>query len=141
MKRPEEGQSMNSFIRDLEKAISDEWTAYYFYKDLQSRTNNPLYVEFIEHSKKDEKEHYEMFQYLHYLYTGEYYEHKKEKIEYTTFKEGVLRALKDELGAAEFYRDMLLEMPNQQAYNPLFIAMTDEMEHSTRFSTIYNSLR
>jgi rubrerythrin len=132
---------MNSFIRDLEKAISDEWTAYYFYKDLKDRTNNPLYVEFIEHAKKEEKEHYEMFQYLHYLYTGEYYEHKKEKIEYTTFKEGILRALKNELEAAEFYRNLLLEMPNKQAYNPLFIAMTDEMEHATRFSTIYHSLR
>lgn len=132
---------MNYFIRDLEKAISDEWTAYYFYKDLKQRTNNPLYVEFIEHAKKDEKEHYEMFQYLHYLFTGEYYEHKKKKIEYTTFKEGILRALKNELEAAEFYRNLLLEMPNKQAYNPLFIAMTDEMEHATRFSTIYNSLR
>jgi rubrerythrin len=131
----------NVFIRKLEKAISDEWTAYYFYRELKSRTNNPLYVEFIEHAKKDEKEHYEMFQYLHYLLTGEYYEHKKEKVEFATFKEGVLKALKDELEAAEFYRDMLFELPSQQAYQPLFIAMTDEMEHSTRFSTIYNSLK
>lgn len=132
---------MNEFLRDIRKAISDEWTAYHFYKELQSRTNNPLFVEFISSARQDEKKHYDLFQYLHYLLTGEYYEHKKEKVEFTTFKEGILLALKDELDCASYYRDLLMDIPNQQAYKPLFIAMTDETAHSTRFQTIYQSLR
>lgn len=70
---------MNEFLRDIQKAISDEWTAYHFYKELQSRTNNPLFVEFISSARQDEKKHYDLFQYLHYLLTGEYYEHKKKR--------------------------------------------------------------
>ncbi len=132
---------MTAFSLKLQKSIADEWTAHHFYKELLEKTNNPLYKEFIEHSKKDEKEHYEMFQYLHYLIFGSYYHHKKETVSFTTFKEGIVMALKSELDAAEFYRDMLFEIPNRQAYQPVFIAMTDEMEHSTRFSTIYNALK
>ncbi|WP_433748615.1 ferritin family protein [Falsibacillus pallidus] len=130
-----------TFLEKLEKAITDEWKAYHFYKELKTKTNNPLFLEFIEEPMQDEKKHYEMFQYLHYLLTGNYYENEQEKVKFTTFKEGVLMALKDELEAADFYRDMLFELPNQQAYQPLFTAMTDEMNHATRFSTIYNSLK
>lgn len=132
---------MVDFLENLQKAIDNEWSAFYFYKDLKVKTNNPLFVDFIGHAMEDEKKHFEMFQYLHYLLSGKYYENKQDKVEYTTFKEGVLIALKDELEAAEFYRDMLFYIPKQQAYQPLFVAMTDEMEHSTRFSTIYNSLK
>ena len=45
-------------------------------------------------------------------------------------------ALRDELEAAEMYKEMLLQIPIQQAYAPLFIAMHDEMEHAIRVSTL-----
>ncbi|RLQ97318.1 ferritin family protein [Falsibacillus albus] len=130
-----------TFLEKLETAINNEWKAYHFYKELKTKTNNPLYIEFIDEPMQDEKKHFEMFQYLHKLLTGDYFENKEEEVQFTSFKEGVLMALKDELEAAAFYRDMLFEIPNQQAYQPLFVAMTDEMEHATRFSTIYNSLK
>ncbi|WP_163101718.1 ferritin-like domain-containing protein [Peribacillus alkalitolerans] len=129
-----------TFLEKLQDSINNEWTAFEFYTKLMSETSNPLYIDFIKHARDDEKKHYESFQYLHYLITGKYHDVKPGKVEYKSFEEAIIIALKDELEAAETYRDMLFELPNQQAYQPLFVAMTDEMEHATRFSTIYGSL-
>ena len=56
------------------------------------------------------------------------------------FERCAKEALKGELEATEMYKEMLLQIPIQQAYAPLFIAMQDEMEHAIRVSTIYNAL-
>ncbi|GGD23760.1 ferritin family protein [Pontibacillus salipaludis] len=131
----------SDFMKNLEAAIEAEWTANDFYKRLQEETPNPLFKEFIQHAEDDEEKHYHSFQKLYYQLTGRYYEHPMKRNEFESFEDGVVEALKDELEASELYRDMLLHMPVQYAYEPLFIAMTDEMEHATRFSTIYGRLR
>jgi rubrerythrin len=128
------------FKDQLEKAISDEWTAYSTYKELMKMTNNPLYKDWIEHAKEDEKKHYQSFQQVYYGLTGQFFQNVKKTNKYNTFKEGALNALIGELEAAEMYRDMIFNLPTQQVYKPIYIAMTDEMEHAIRFSTIYNSL-
>ncbi len=128
------------FKEQLEQAITDEWSTYSTYKELMKMTNNPLFKEWIEHAKEDEKKHYQSFQQIYYGLTGHFYQNAKKTNKYKTLKEGSLNALIGELDAAELYRDMLFKLPNQQAYKPVYIAMTDEMEHAIRFSTIYNSL-
>nr|WP_255688688.1 ferritin-like domain-containing protein [Pontibacillus sp. HN14] len=128
-------------MNNLEAAIEAEWTANDFYKRLMEDTPNPLFKEFIEHAAEDEEKHYHSFQKLYYQLTGHYYEHPMKRRDYESFEDGVVEALKDELEASDLYRDMILRIPVQYAYEPLFIAMTDEMEHATRFSTIYGRLR
>lgn len=128
------------FVEKLKQAIEDEYRAYYFYKSMLLLTNDPYWQSFIKHALEDEKSHYEMFQQLHYMMAGSFVPNPKKPIPAYNLKDAAKRSLVDELEAVDTYKEMLLTIPMQQAYNPLFIAMQDEMEHAIRFSTLYNAL-
>jgi rubrerythrin len=129
------------FILNLQTAINNALASGHFYKELKNKTNNPIYQEFIEKAESDKKKHYELLQYVYYLSTGAYFQVKKEKKAFSNFREGVLIALKSELREAELYRDLLMEIPDWQAYRPIFLAMTDAPGNAVRFSCIYNALK
>lgn len=131
----------NVFVDKLKQAIEDEYKDYHFYKSMYEQTNDPLWRDFIKHAYEDEKSHYEMLQQIYYMLTGTFVQNPKKPIPCYNFKDCVKQALVDELEAVELYKEMLLTIPIQQAYNPIFIAMHDEMEHAIRMSTIYNSLK
>jgi rubrerythrin len=128
------------FVEKLKQAIEDEYRAYYFYKSMLQLTNDPYWQSFIKHALEDEKSHYEMFQQLHYMMTGSFVPNPKKPVPAYHLKDAAKRAIVDELEAVDTYKEMLLTIPMQQAYNPLFIAMQDELEHAIRFSTMYNAL-
>ena len=71
---------------------------------------------------------------------GHLYKTQRKPFPCYDLKDCAKKALLDELEGVETYKVMLLSIPIQQAYNPLFIAMNDEMEHAIRFSTMYNAL-
>ena len=128
------------FNEQLKQAIEDEYRDYYFYKSLLKLTDDPYWQRFIEHAIEDEKSHYEMFQQLHYMLAGEFVQNPPKPGPPTNLKQAAKEALENELEATDFYKEMLLTVPIPEAYNPLFIAMHDEMEHAIRFSTMYNAL-
>ncbi len=128
------------FIKKLEQAIQDEYASYYFYQEMLQKTNDPYWIGFIEHALEDEKSHYEMFQQLYYMLTGSFVQNVKKGLPCTDLKSCAKQAVKDELEASELYKEMLLQIPIQQAYAPLFCAMHDETEHAIRFSMMYNAL-
>ena len=103
-------------------------------------TDDPLWKDFIKHAYEDEKSHYEMFQQLYYMLTGTFVQNPRKRVPYYDLKECAKVALLNELEGVEMYKLMLLSIPIPQAYNPIFIAMNDEMEHAIRFSTMYNAL-
>lgn len=128
------------FIDQLKQAIHGEYITYYTYKNILMLTDDPFFQSFIEHAMEDEKSHYEMFQQLYYMLTGQFVQNpSKPNATFGSLKEAAKHALIEELEAVELYKEMLLSIPISAAYNPLFIAMHDEMEHSIRFSTIYNA--
>ena len=129
------------FVSKLKQAIQDEYQDYFFYKSLYTQLKDPLWKDFVQHVYEDEKSHYEMFQQLHYMLTGEYVANPKRPIPCYDAKQCVQQALVDELEAIETYKELLLTIPIQEAYNPLFIALHDEMEHANRMSTIYHALQ
>lgn len=133
-------EGANLFIDQLKQSIEDEYKAFHFYKSMSELTKDPLWKNFIEHAYEDEKSHYEMFQQLHYMLTGTFVQNPKKPLPCHDLKDGAKKALLDELEAVETYKVMLLTIPIPQAYNPLFIALHDEMEHAIRFSTMYNAL-
>jgi rubrerythrin len=128
------------FIDKLRGAIEDEYKSYHFYKSMYELTSDPLWQDFIKHAYDDEKSHYEMFQQLHYMLTGRFVPNPKKPLPCFDLKECTKRALLDELEGIDTYKEMLLTIPIQQAYNPIFIALHDEMEHSIRISTMFNAL-
>lgn len=129
------------FIHKLREAIEGEYKDYFFYKSMYALTDDPLWQDFLKHMYEDEKSHYEMFQQLYYMMTGTFVQNPKKPVPCYDLKECVQRALLNELDSVEMYKEMLLTIPIQQAYNPLFIAMQDEMEHAIRMSTMFNALR
>ncbi|MCG3088692.1 ferritin-like domain-containing protein [Sporosarcina cyprini] len=128
------------FVNQLKQAIEDEYRSYYFYKSMYEQTNNQLWRDFIQHAYEDEKSHYEMMQQLYYMMTGTFVQNPRKPVACHDLKECARRALVDELDSVEHYKIMLLSIPFQQAYNPIFIAMHDEMEHAIRMTAIYNAM-
>lgn len=128
------------FIEKLQQAIQNEYADYHYYKDMYNLTNDPFWKDFIEHAYEDEKSHYEMFQQLYYMLTGSFVQNLQKRPPCTDLKTCAKDAVRDELEGAEMYKEMLLQIPVQQAYAPLFVAMHDETEHAIRFSMMYNAL-
>lgn len=128
------------FENQLKQSVEDEYKAYHYYKSMYGLTDDPLWKSFIEHAYEDEKSHYEMFQQLHYMLTGSFVQNPKKRLPCYVLKDGAKQALLDKLDSIETYKIMLLKAPFQQAHDPIFIAMHDEMEHAIRFSTMYNAL-
>ncbi|MDF2608482.1 MAG: ferritin-like protein [Bacillales bacterium] len=131
---------LNMFVYKLQTSIDDEWAAYNFYTKLMESTNDEFFRSLIDHARMDEKKHYNDFQKLHYKLTGKYYTNNEKIESVTNFKEGIRKAFEDELEAAEKYRKMMFEIPDDEDYEPLLNAMHDETEHAIRFSTIYNAI-
>ena len=128
------------FNEQLKQAIENEYRDYYFYKSMLTLTDDPYWQSFIQHAMDDEKSHYEMFQQLHYMLTGEFVQNPPKPKPPTNLKQAAKESLEHELAGTDFYKEMLLTVPIPEAYNPFFIAMHDEMEHAIRFSTMYNAL-
>ncbi|EDL63230.1 hypothetical protein [Bacillus sp. SG-1] len=129
------------FVNNVQNGIEQTWTSGRFYKELLGKTNNPVYKEFIEQAENDKRKHYELLQYVHYMLTGEYHTLNKQERTFSTFREGVLIALKKELKEAAFYRDLLMDIPGWHVYQPIFIVMTDASINAMRFICIYNALK
>ncbi|MBN9656366.1 ferritin-like domain-containing protein [Halobacillus sp. GSS1] len=130
-----------SFIQRLQRSIEEEWKDHDFYSRLKGDTSNRLFGDYIMHAADDELKHYRMFQYLYLQLTGKYHEFEPETISYRSFEKGVIRAQQDEFKAAQMYKEMLFMVPSPVAYHAVFTAMMDEMEHATRFGTIYGRLK
>ena len=119
------------------QSMIEEATAAEFYSRLLKEAPNDLHYEFIEHARDDELEHLERFEKLYqYLYRSKP-QYNIEKIQYPDYRNGLLMALKDELEAAEFYRDIQLSVKEQVARDTFYYAMVDELEHATQFSVLY----
>jgi Mn-containing catalase len=101
-------QSFQSIINNIYKAIVDEATASDFYSRLLKEVPDELHREFVKHAYEDEIEHLKAFTKLYVSFTGQEPQYHVTPVQYPNYKVGILRALKDELEAAEFYRDVIL---------------------------------
>lgn len=120
--------------------IVDEATAAEFYSRLLREAPNDLHKEFIHHAMEDELDHLEKFTKVYCYLTGNLPQYIITPISFPSYKEGILMALKDELAAGEFYRDVQLSTTDQFVRDTFYYTMVDELEHATMFSTIYNTL-
>ncbi len=132
--------TFTQIIHYIYKAIVDEATAAEFYSRLLKEAPDELHREFIEHAYEDELEHLYAFKKLYYHLTDERPYYNIIPVNYSNYKEGILKALKDELEAAEFYRNVQLSTTDQLIKDTFYFAMVDELEHATQFSTLYNTM-
>ncbi|WP_113928257.1 hypothetical protein [Bacillus sp. P14.5] len=129
------------FVNRLQRGIDQSWTLVNFYKKLQAKANNPVYREYIVQAERDKRKHCELLQYAYYLLTGKYHSLEKQNRDFSTFREGVLMALKSELKEAEYHRELLMESAGRTVYKPIFLIMVDAPANAVRFSCIYNALK
>jgi rubrerythrin len=132
--------SFQEIIQFIYEAIIGEATAAEFYSRLINDAPDELHREFIQHAHDDELEHLYAFTKLYCHLTGRIPQYTIDPVVYGSYKEGLLRALKDELDAGEFYRDVQLSTTDQLIRDTFYFAMVDELEHATMFSTLYNTL-
>lgn len=118
----------------LEQNIRNEATAAHFYSELLDRAAEPWIRASLEHAIADEQKHYRMLEALYREVTGHIYEAQPQRVEFADLRDGLRRALHDELEAAEAYRDLYLRYRNPRIRDVFFELMTDEMEHATRFT-------
>lgn len=129
-------KNSNQFITELSSAINDEASAIKFYAILEGMAPRS-YRDFVTHAKNDEMTHLYMFRKLYFRLTGREPSVHADVTEFSTYKEGIEIAFRRELEAAERYRDMYLNTRVPKIRDILFKAMTDEMEHATRFNFLY----
>lgn len=132
--------NLHEIIQFIYEAIVGEATAAEFYSRLVQEAPNDLHREFITHAYDDELEHLYAFTKLYCHLTGQLPQYTIEPVIYDSYKEGILIALKDELEAGEYYRDIQLSTSDQLIRDTFYFAMVDELEHATMFSTLYNTI-
>ena len=133
-------KSFDQILHYIHTAIEDEANAADFYRHLLKDAPNKLHCEFIEHAYNDELEHLQIFTKLFNYYTDCEPKYCVKQTCYPCYKEGLLMALVGELKAVEFYRNVQLSTMDQVIIDTFYLAMVDEQEHATMFSTLYNSI-
>ncbi len=128
------------FIINLAGAINEEAGAVSFYDKLMKLAPNQKQKTWIEHAKNDEMKHLNAFTALYLRLTCQSPVVQPKDYTFTTYKAGVALAIERELEATELYRDMYLATIVPEVRDIFFEAMTDEIEHSVRFTHIYSLL-
>jgi rubrerythrin len=123
----------------IHKAIEGEEAAAEFYSRLLKEAPNKLHKDFIEHVYNDELEHKQIFSKLYCYYTDSLPPLHFDPIPYPCYKEGLLAALIAELETVKFYKNVQLSTTDQLIRDTFYLAMVDEQEHATIFSTLFST--
>ncbi len=139
IKIPVLGQMTQQEFREaLYKSIVDEATAADFYTRLLHYAPDDLSHDFITHARDDELFHLEYFENLFMQLFASKPQYRITPVQFADFWQGLLSALKGELEAAGFYRDVQLSTREPLIRDTFYLAMVDELEHATMFTTLYN---
>jgi rubrerythrin len=131
-------KSFDQILCFILEAIEGEANAADFYRHLLKEAPNKLHCQFIQQAYNDELQHLEIFTKLYCYYTDKLPEyHVTPPVCIPCYKEGLLKALIDELTTVEFYRDVQLSTMDQVIIDTFYMVMVDEQTHSTLFSTLY----
>jgi rubrerythrin len=127
------GGKFQELLNAIFEGIKGEAAAIDFYSRLIKNAPNKKHREDIQHALEDEKIHLKKFTKLYKSLSGQDPVYQIKKTKYDTYEEGLRMAYEDELEAYEDYRNSYLLTQNLQVRDVFFLALTDEMEHATRF--------
>jgi rubrerythrin len=133
------GQLTQQQLREtLFKSIVDEATAADFYTRLLPLAPDETAKDFIEHARDDELYHLQHFENLYARYYGTRPQFNIRPIQFADYAQGLMAALRSEMDAAGFYRDVQLSTRDPLVRDTFYLAMVDELEHAIMFSTLLN---
>ncbi|MFC2947289.1 ferritin family protein [Virgibacillus sediminis] len=127
-------------LEALIKAMEGESETIDFYERLRKISPTKTSRETVEHVLEDERLHLEMVVDLYRTLAGKSPKYRRRKKQIAGFREGVRQAFDDEIETYKFYRDSYLLTQDTAIRDVFFHAMTDEMEHATRFGFLYRDL-
>lgn len=130
--------SPNELSKHLLMIIEDEATAVEFYTRLLQMAPNTLHKEFVEEARNEEQKHLTTFTKVYEFLFEHSPAYTITPVQFSNYKEGLLMALKDELEAADHYKEMMLKTNDPMVKDAFFYAMGDELEHAIRFSTLHH---
>jgi rubrerythrin len=132
------GQMSSRQLHDaLNRSLTDEATAADFYTRLLQIAPAGDRA-FITEARDDELFHLHNFQNLYEQLFGSRPPVSISPTPFSDYRQGLMTALTGELDAAGFYRDVQLSNKDPVVVDLFYLAMVDELEHATRFSTLYN---
>lgn len=116
----------------MKSALGSEKHDELFYNYLVSISPNEMDKEIIGSIRDDEIKHNKMFRTIYYQLTGTVLPYGEEEAFNTppSFCQGLIDALKGELGAVQKYRQILFGLENRVHINMLTEIITDELRHS-----------
>ena len=117
----------------LTKAINGEFTAIHIYEKLADMASTPSQKERILAIRTDEVRHLETFSSLYHALTGNAPSPVCAEPFPKTFKQGILRAFKDEQETSEFYRDIADSTHLPYVKKVFNRAAADEQRHAVWF--------
>jgi len=133
-------KSFDQILCLIKKAIEEEAKAAEFYRRLLKDAPNKLHCEFIQAAYEDELRHLQILSRLYTYYTDCDPKYCAEAPCYPCYRDGLLKALIDELKAVEFYRDIQLSTMDLVIRDSFYMIMVDEQSHATMFSTLYSNV-
>lgn len=123
-------------LRLIKNAIGDERADQLFYEYLISEAPNQEEKNLIASIRDNEMKHNKMFKRLYFDLTGQYPQaEQEEKFEKpASYLEGLIRALKGEVGAVIKYRQILFALTFRPHINMLTEIITDEQRHASLYN-------
>jgi rubrerythrin len=122
-------------------AMKDERYDRAKYKVMMDRVKNEKVKEQIRFAFEDEGKHYKMFQYIFYQFTGKEIDIPVPEVEkFDEIIDAIESSINGELQAVEQYRKIQSKLPTVGLRDMLFEIITDEQEHATRLTYVFNLL-
>lgn len=130
--------SPSKTAQNVLRAIKDEATTIDFYSRLLEVAPDDFSRDFITDIIDEEKQHLAMFTELYVFLTGNTPAYTITPINFSSFKEGIFKALMGELDAMDFYKQMVVSTTDELVQQAFYFAQGDETEHAIMFNTIYS---
>lgn len=120
---------------DVTKAIIGEVHAYNFYQRLAQLAPNEQFRQIILRIQRDEAKHYHWFTMILRMMGGQQPQIPPGELP-TDFKEGVQKAIQDELEASSFYQDIASRATTHHVQMHFIHASHDEQRHANWFQNM-----
>ncbi|MCO7175791.1 ferritin-like domain-containing protein [Sporolactobacillus kofuensis] len=133
-------EPMNPLIAQILGSIKGEATGVDFYTRLAAAAPTPEMRNAILANRRDEEEHFRLFSGLYARLTGQQPVYQITPVQFSSFREGLKIAYRDELEDYEKYRNYYLMTQDPMLRDVFLRAFTDEIKHAIRVGFMETSL-
>lgn len=124
---------------DALKALAGEAAAAECYSRLIEMAPDAAQAETLRSIYRNEMTHYSYFERLYRMLARRRPKYAAAPVAFLTYREGLMKALNDELDAAAFYRNVQLSTTHPIVKEVFYLPMVDEITHAIRLNALLNT--